>query len=352
MHVDIKQFQTRVLKWYRIHGRHELPWQKLPSPYKVWLSEVMLQQTQVKTVIPYYKRFIKQFPTIQSLAKASIDEVFSLWSGLGYYRRARYLHEASKILCKKYHHKFPTDLTQLQDLPGVGRSTAGAILSMGYNQPAAILDGNVKRLFSRFFAIGHNLTNHQMHNQLWEIAETYKSETHPAHYSQALMDLGATCCTAKSPHCNQCPLKSNCKARLENTIHLYPSKILKKKIPVKHFNFHVFIRGETLLLIKRPHEGIWGNLWCFPEDKDLINLPSINRYMHPPRSLQSFKHLLTHFELHIHPKIYQLKSKKFIQLSSLAQSWYTIKEINQLAIPKPVVMILQSLPKMSIIQPL
>jgi len=203
-------FSKKLLTWYNKHGRKNLPWQQNKTPYRVWLSEIMLQQTQVKTVIPYFNNFIKTFPTINKLAKAPLDEILHLWSGLGYYSRARNLHKCASIIVNQHNSKFPTTLDELQQLPGIGRSTAAAILAISMNQPATILDGNVKRVLTRHNAIVGWPGKTEVLSKLWEIAESLTPTTHTADYTQAIMDLGATICTRSKPKCQLCPISKNC----------------------------------------------------------------------------------------------------------------------------------------------
>lgn len=232
--MQTKKFQELVLTWFEKYGRKTLPWQVNINPYRVWISEIMLQQTQVATVIDYFQRFTKRFPTIETLAETPIDEVLPLWSGLGYYARARNLHRCAKIIVEQHHGEFPSTLEQLVELPGIGKSTAGAILSIAFKKQAAILDGNVKRVLQRFFGIREWYGNPATLKQLWEIAETLAPKTKTAEYTQAMMDLGAMICTRSKPKCDLCPLQKSCIAYHENLTTSIPASKPKKQIPTKH----------------------------------------------------------------------------------------------------------------------
>ena len=233
-----------MLEWYDQHGRKDLPWQLPRHPYRVWISEIMLQQTQVQTVIPYFNRFIQRFPTINDVAQAEEDEVLSLWSGLGYYSRARNLHCTAKILKENYNSQFPQDLETLTKLPGIGPSTAAAILAQAFNQPTAILDGNVKRVLTRFFLISGWPEQAQVKKSLWELANSCMSIQRCADYTQAIMDLGATCCTSKKPDCKHCPLVNHCLAFKNNEQAFYPTKKIKKPVPTQWQKFLVLYNDK------------------------------------------------------------------------------------------------------------
>ena len=256
----------RLLDWHKHHGRHDLPWQVRGETYPVWVSEIMLQQTQVATVIPYYERFIAQFPQIQYLADATLDRVLHLWSGLGYYARARNLHKTSQIITNQYGGKFPVDINDLVALPGIGKSTAGAILAQSLGQAHPILDGNVKRVLSRYFRIDGWPGHRDTEKRLWQLSEDLTPSTRVAEYTQAIMDLGATVCTRSHPHCTGCPIHEDCQARLSSEVNAYPHKRPKKTLPVKAATF-LLVRNNQgeIYLTQRPASGIWGGLWCLPE---------------------------------------------------------------------------------------
>ena len=261
-----KLFSQSVLTWFDKHGRKHLPWQQNITPYRVWLSEIMLQQTQVATVIPYFERFTAQFPDVHSLAIAPIDQVLHLWTGLGYYARARNLHRCAQTVVAQYDGEFPSTVKTLCELTGIGRSTAGAIVSIAFQQRAAILDGNVKRVLARYHAVEGWPGQTETLNQLWEIAEQYTPDKRANDYTQAMMDMGATLCMRTKPSCERCPLQSGCIAYAQGAQNRYPSKKPKKDIPVKSVQL-LMLRDPAgdILLQQRPPQGIWGGLWSFPE---------------------------------------------------------------------------------------
>ena len=259
-------FSDKLLAWFDDHGRKHLPWQQNQTPYRVWLSEIMLQQTQVATVIPYYARFTERFPDVASLAASEEDEVLHLWTGLGYYARARNLRKTAIQLVRDHNGEFPADLAQLQNLPGIGRSTAGAIMALAFKLPATILDGNVKRVLTRCYAIEGWPGKTQVSNSLWEIAEQLSPEQRIADYTQAIMDLGATLCTRSKPDCPSCPMHQSCLAYHHDRVKELPGKKPKKNMPVRQIHMIVVTNAENeVLLQRRPSQGLWGGLWGFPE---------------------------------------------------------------------------------------
>jgi A/G-specific adenine glycosylase len=310
-------FQQRLLAWFDDHGRHDLPWQRDISPYRVWVSEIMLQQTQVTTVIPYFERFLQAFPTVQDLASAESDQVLHLWTGLGYYARARNLHRAAQIVCSEHGGVFPTTVEALTGLPGIGRSTAGAIVSIACGGRAPILDGNVKRVLARYHAVPGWPGQSAVLKTLWEHAEAHTPEHRVADYTQAMMDLGATVCTRGRPACSECPLSSDCSALLEGEPERYPGRKPRKALPVRAA---VFVMAEDpegrWLLEQRPPSGLWGGLWCFPwlphdGDTDPLTLARRWREESPylaagsgaqaERELPAFRHTFSHYHLDITP---------------------------------------------------
>jgi A/G-specific adenine glycosylase len=260
-----RSFAARLLVWSKRHGRHDLPWQKRRTPYRVWISEIMLQQTQVATVIPYYTRFMVRFPDLQSLADAPQDEVLHLWTGLGYYARARNLQKAAQQICQVHGGRFPRDLESVQALPGIGRSTAGAILALSTGQRHPILDGNVKRVLARHAAIAGWPGNKRVEEKLWDLADKFTPKARIAEYTQAIMDLGATLCTRSAPRCGECPVAGDCCARIRGSQARYPGPKPRKAMPVRRTRMLMLISDGAVLLEKRPPAGIWGGLWGFPE---------------------------------------------------------------------------------------
>jgi len=320
------EFSQAMIQWYHQHGRKDLPWQLDNSPYHTWLSEVMLQQTQVATVIPYYQRFTERFPSIHDLAAATIDEVLHLWTGLGYYTRARNLHRCAQIISRQYQGEFPDTVPALEALPGIGRSTAGAILSLSMNQAAPILDGNVKRVFCRFFCIEGWSGESKVQAQLWKIAETLMASSEVKAYNQSLMDLGSNVCKRSKPLCESCPLAPQCLAYARKAQKQFPQAKPKKSIPTKHCHMLILKKPDgSLLLEQRPEQGIWGGLWSFPEFDSLENLDtycanagySIIRQ----ESLNEVKHTFSHFHLMIQPIVCHIK-KEPARIAEKAQLWY------------------------------
>jgi A/G-specific adenine glycosylase len=322
-------FTTPLLAWFDLFGRKDLPWQHPRSPYYVWISEIMLQQTQVKTVIPYFLRFIEHFPTISSVANASLDEVLALWSGLGYYSRGRNIHRAAQQVMSVFSGELPDELTSLISLPGIGQTTAAAIISQAFNRPAAILDGNVKRVLSRYFFIEGDLTSRHNQQQLWQLAEDCLPTEQAANYTQAIMDLGATCCTSRRPECSRCPLISTCQAFQSARVNEVPYKKQRKALPVKTADFLILHQDNKILLKKRPPSGIWGGLWCLPE---LISLKS--PLPQRPSSFHHLKHTFTHF--HLMMTIYSIPFD--LNLLDLNDEYQWIEENTHhtIGLPKPI----------------
>jgi A/G-specific adenine glycosylase len=305
-------FSNSVLTWFDLHGRTELPWQSNKTAYRVWLSEIMLQQTQVATVIPYYHRFLHSFPTIQALADASIDHVLQHWQGLGYYARARNLHRAAQIMRDEHQSEFPLDMTDVLALPGIGRSTAGAILTFACKQSWPILDGNVKRVLARCFEVEGWYGKAKTMAQLWQITEQLTPTTHADNYNQAMMDLGAMVCSKSKPDCDNCPLTASCQSFKNDSQHLYPEKKPKKAKPHKQTLMLLHRYQNQLLLYRRPPVGIWGGLWSLPEvesAQDLSEWQNQNLgYTQAPKAVETdlLRHQFTHFSLDISVAVIEL----------------------------------------------
>jgi len=335
-------FAQRVLDWFDQHGRKDLPWQQDINPYRVWVSEIMLQQTQVKTVIPYFERFMCQFPNVQALAQAPVDEVLHLWTGLGYYARARNLHKSAKIVAEELGGEFPTTTEGLCELPGIGRSTAGAIVSIAMGKRASILDGNVKRVLARYQRVGGWPGQTPVHNKLWDIAESYTPNTRYADYTQAMMDLGATLCTRSKPACESCPLNDDCEAFKHGDPMSYPGKKPKKALPQKTTCFLIARNREgEFWLEKRPDSGIWGGLWCFPEVESTeaaINY-CLDTWGIEPQEIDtqdSFRHTFSHYHLDITPVLANLPSMPSSVMEASTQLWYNVREAPQVGLAAPV----------------
>ena len=299
-----KLFAVQVLSWFDEHGRKHLPWQQNPTPYRVWVSEIMLQQTQVTTATPFYERFMLRFPTLASLAESSIDDVLAHWSGLGYYARARNLHRCAVRVQEEHNGELPTTLDALQDLPGIGRSTAAAILSLSSGQHQAILDGNVKRVLARYFAVEGWPGKKPVLDTLWCYSEQVTPAKRTGPFNQAMMDLGASLCARTKPQCGACPLSNSCRANLTTTQLEYPGKKPKKVIPVRSTNMLVLRNAENhLLMVQRPPTGIWGGLWSLPELGEISLadwLDGAELSAHDDAEvLARFRHTFSHYHLDI-----------------------------------------------------
>lgn len=288
-------FSDALLEWFDVHGRHDLPWQVADDPYKVWVSEIMLQQTQVKTVLQYFDRFIARFPTIQDLGTATWDEVAPYWAGLGYYARARNLHKAAGIVAKQGH--FPETLEEWIALPGIGRSTAGALMSLGLRKYGVIMDGNVKRVLSRFFAIEDDLSKPIHERAMWQLAEELCPNERSHDYTQAIMDLGATVCTPKKPLCLYCPMQQHCQAHQQGLENELPFKKAKKPVPVKSAQVLILQCGDQWLWQQRPNTGLWGGLWCLPIIEEVHELDILKQSLGLKQFIQKVEisHSFTHF---------------------------------------------------------
>ena len=303
-----KRIQTKLLRWFKKNKR-DLPWRKTQDPYAIWVSEIMLQQTQVTTVLPYYQKFLKSFPTVRDLARADLSRVLKIWEGLGYYSRARNLHRASQIVINHFHGRIPYTLEDLLGLPGIGRSTAGAILSFAFNKDAAILDGNAKRVLSRLFAVSASSEIRKTENALWQISESLIPKGFSNPFNQALMDLGSMTCTPKDPSCPQCPLRGLCRGRRSGEPERFPVKIPKKKIPHVEAVCAVIWKKGKVLLKQRPPSGLLGGLWEFPNwksgSKSKLRLKGnikkeTGMNVEVKESIGTFRHTFSHFKLTLH----------------------------------------------------
>ena len=326
--LEPKRFQQLVLRWFAKHGRKDLPWQQNANAYSIWVSEIMLQQTQVNTVIPYFKRFIKRFPNIHSLASAEQDTVLQLWTGLGYYARARNLHRSAQHVVDDFSGVMPSDVETLMSLPGIGRSTAGAIVALSQNTWAPILDGNVKRVLSRVFKVSGWSGERETLANLWSLTEMYTPQKHVAAYTQAMMDLGAMICRRGKPDCTACPLISVCQAYQTNTVADFPQPRPKKTLPEKSVYF-LLLRNQNqqLYLLQRPSPGIWGGLWCFPEcptDKRIKpwSRRELGFDITVHHKTESFRHTFSHYHLDITP-VHATIELAPGAVAAPTQHWYT-----------------------------
>lgn len=339
------QFARQVVTWYHHQGRKHLPWQKNKTPYSVWISEIMLQQTQVATVIPYYQRFMASFPEITDLANADDDNVLHHWTGLGYYARARNLHKAAKLITREHQAIFPDQIEHVIALPGIGRSTAGAILSLALNQHHPILDGNVKRVLARNYLVAGYNGLVKFDKALWQLSETLTPATDTGFYTQAMMDLGATVCTRSKPKCEICPLKTSCLAFATSQQTEFPQKKPKKKIPEKNTIMVIpkitTATNDTVLMEKRPPTGIWGGLWCFYEVNEKREITALLQSLglkpttknNSELELTTFRHTFSHFHLDISPIVIDCKQLEADDLAQInnqeiseprKQKWYDL----------------------------
>jgi A/G-specific adenine glycosylase len=344
-----RSFSQRILKWFDHHGRKDLPWQQNPAPYRVWVSEIMLQQTQVKTVIPYYLQFMQRFPDVDSLANAKLDDVLHHWSGLGYYARARNLHKTAGIVSHQLHSKFPDTLDALIELPGIGRSTAAAILSLASGQQQTIMDGNVKRVLARHEAIMEWTGKPSTLKTLWKIAESYTPVKNTAAYNQAMMDLGATLCTRSKPACERCPVAEDCQAFSQQLVTRLPVPKPKKILPVRDTIMLIIQKDAELLLEKRPANGIWGGLWSLPEIQSLELLEQHCR-QHWGLEVQTndapaaWHHTFSHYRLNVKPCVLDVVSSTPQIMDTDRYIWYNSNHINKLGLAAPVKQILGKAP--------
>lgn len=340
-----ENFSQRLLAWFDQHGRKNLPWKAAGSAYPVWISEIMLQQTQVQTVIPYFLRFLNRFPDNSSLSQAELDEVLAQWSGLGYYSRARNLHKTSKIIFHDYQNIFPESIEIIRKLPGIGPSTAAAIASQAFNQPEAILDGNVKRVLCRHFLVDGIPDKSAVKAQLIALAENCMSKTRPADYTQAIMDFGATYCTRSKPNCLRCPFSTSCLAYNNAVVADYPAKKAKKLLPLKQEQFILFFdKNNHVYLERREEKGIWGGLWSLPAvDSNLAIKAFIAGTFHCDTDVivpfMQFKHSFTHFHLQIEVFTIATENLSFFP-NPVTGQWFDSRELSKVGLPGPVSQIL------------
>lgn len=336
-----------LLRWWRVHGRHDLPWQRRRTPYRVWVSEIMLQQTQVTTVIPYYRRFQARFPNVRALADAPLDDVLQLWSGLGYYARARHLHKAAQIISDEYGGRFPRKFEQVAALPGIGRSTAGAILALARGERHAILDGNVKRVLARFYAIKGWPGEKKIENKLWVLAEQHTPQKNIAAYTQAIMDLGATLCTRTKPRCGECPLASGCRAHALGREIAFPSPRPSKAIPLRRTRMLLITCCDYVLLERRPPVGVWGGLWSLPEIAPSADTADWCRRefgttAHMQQKWPALRHTFSHFHLDIEPLWLKIAADTRIG-DNANRRWVVLAKEPSLGLAAPVKKLLKQL---------
>jgi A/G-specific adenine glycosylase len=334
------EFSARLLAWHKRHGRHDLPWQGTRDAYRIWVAEIMLQQTQVAAVIPYYARFLERFPDIAALAAAPEEEVLRLWSGLGYYSRARNLRRAAELMVERHGGVFPRALEDIEALPGIGRSTAAAVAAFAYGTRAAILDGNVKRVLARHFAVAGFPGDKRVEQRLWKIAEEQLPPRAIGRYTQAIMDLGATLCTRAQPACAGCPLATSCQALALARVADFPAPRPAKAVPTRATHMLLLMHSGELLLEKRPSSGIWGGLWGLPELADEAGVRAHCRRHYgcsiaAPQALAPLAHGFTHFKLKIQPLLCRVE-KLAPGTREPGHIWLTLEEAHGAAIPVPV----------------
>jgi A/G-specific adenine glycosylase len=353
-----------LLPWFDRAGRKHLPWQIDPTPYRVWASEIMLQQTQVATVIPYYERFMQSFPDVRALAAAPVDEVLHLWTGLGYYARARNLHRAAQLIASEHGGAFPATIDAVQALPGIGRSTAGAILALSMSQRHPILDGNVRRVLSRYFGVEGFPGDAGVEKQLWSLADRCTPAARVAHYTQAIMDLGATVCVRARPLCDRCPLRADCVARIEGRQALLPTPRPKKARPQRVAHIVILRRDDgAVLLERRAPAGVWGGLWTFPQFEDRAAAESwaqewsnrrerreqkrgegrnYREIDNGPHTLPPYAHAFTHFDLTLHPIL--VRAGESVAVADADRyCWYDAQRPAKIGLAKPAVDLIQAL---------
>jgi len=347
--IEARRLRRRLLRWYEHHGRKDLPWQRSRDPYRIWVSEIMLQQTQVSTVIPYYERFLKRFPDIRALARADLDSVLHHWTGLGYYARARNLKHAAETIVREHGGHFPRAIEQVADLPGIGRSTAGAILAFAFDQRHPILDGNVKRVLTRLHAIVSPVTQRDTEKQLWMLAEHYTPGKRVSAYTQAIMDLGATLCRQRKPDCSLCPLAADCRAHALGTPEKFPVRVRRKTLPVKHTRMLMIhdARGRVLLT-QRPPSGLWGGLWGFPECAPEDSVPAFCRAtlglkIKTEDAWPALRHSFSHFHLHITPIPARVSGTSAAAMENAPTVWYNPRKPDARGLAAPVKQLLQQL---------
>lgn len=346
MTLQAAQFSRQVLDWYDKYGRKSLPWQQEKTPYKVWLSEVMLQQTQVATVIPYFERFMARFPTVASLASAPQDEVLHLWTGLGYYARGRNLHKAAQKIADEHGGVFPDTFDEIAALPGVGRSTAGAILSLSLGKHFPILDGNVKRVLARCYAVSGWPGKKEVEKRLWEISEQVTPALGVSQFNQAMMDLGALVCTRSKPKCTLCPLNNGCVAYANESWASYPGKKPKVTLPQRTGYMLMMQQGSEVFLAKRPPVGLWGGLFCFPQFSTLSELhgwlEQRGLVAEQLTQLTAFRHTFSHFHLDIVP-MWLSVSLSGGCMDEGSGLWYNLARPPSVGLAAPVERLLQQL---------
>jgi A/G-specific adenine glycosylase len=345
----VSDFAERLLRWFDVSGRHDLPWQHPRSPYRVWVSEIMLQQTQVQTVIPYFERFVAALPDVAALAAADLDRVLALWSGLGYYARARNLHAAARRCVEAHGGELPADFEALCALPGIGRSTAGAILAQAHDQRFAILDGNVKRVLCRHAGVEGWPGGGAIEKALWTLAEERLPHARLADYTQAIMDFGATLCARHDPACVLCPVQSDCRALAQGRVDALPEPRPGKPLPERRTIMLVLLDGRRVLLRRRPAAGVWAGLWSLPETADhdearaFVARHAIADFdANVPLAL--YEHGFSHYKLHIAPLLWRKAAPAAARVEDNGEHrWQPLDRLDEIGLPAPVRKLLENL---------
>jgi A/G-specific adenine glycosylase len=339
------EFAPALLDWYERDGRKNLPWQRDRTPYRVWVSEIMLQQTQVGTVLGYYERFMGRFPDVRRLASAPLDEVLHLWSGLGYYARARNLQRAAQVIVREHGGEFPTTLEAVMALPGIGRSTAGAILALSRGERHPILDGNVKRVLARYFAVEGYPGEPAVQRRLWDLADRCMPADRAAEYTQAIMDLGATVCTQSNPACLLCPVSAGCSARASGDPQRYPAPRPRKVRPHREAWVVLAKRGSRVLLEKRPPTGLWGGMWGLPEFPTRAHASQwCSEHLSQSsmgRTGDSLRHAFSHFDYEMKPIVVTCAGKAATLRDDDRYRWYDPDAPAEVGLPKPIATLLR-----------
>ena len=338
-------FSARVLRWFDDHGRKDLPWQNTDDAYRIWISEIMLQQTQVQTVIPYYLRFMHRFPNVISLADAALDEVLQHWSGLGYYARARNLHHAAEIIRDEHQGRFPSGIEAVSGLPGIGRSTAGAILAIAFGQRHPILDGNVKRVLARHAAVEGWPGKTAVAKKLWELAEARTPEERVGDYTQAIMDLGATLCTRSNPACASCPVNRDCIALSRGETKQFPGRKPKKEKPLRETTMVLAVADGAIYLERRPASGIWGGLWSLPEVSDVGDwcAQMFRAASFETETWDRLRHSFSHYDLDIAPVVVRIDAVSSKVADYDDSTWYRPGDAPPGGIAAPVMRLIETL---------
>lgn len=345
MKPELQPFATRILQWFDAHGRRDLPWQQDMNPYRVWVSEIMLQQTQVQTVMPYYARFMRSFPDVVALADADIDAVMQHWSGLGYYARGRNLHRAAQTIRDQFGGEFPTVFDDVVALPGIGRSTAGAILALALQQRHAILDGNVKRVLARHAAVEGWPGKTAVANELWALAEARTPQQRVADYTQAMMDLGATLCTRSKPDCGACPVAADCQARRTDAIAHFPGRKPRQIKPLRTTTMVMAVSEDSVYLERRPPVGIWGGLWSLPEVENVADWCRQQLHALPAETEQRaiLRHSFSHYDLDIQPVVVRVAAGSRTVADNPDATWHVLDDEPPGGIAAPVQQLLNTL---------